>query len=73
MTLRVALGRGYQPASQRKANAEGGKGAIGALHLDASFSPVRRVAYTVESTRGRTTYRLRQIDYRSGNQWHRES
>jgi DNA-directed RNA polymerase subunit alpha len=51
MTLRVVLGRGYQPASTRKANAEGGKGAIGALHLDASFSPVRRVAYAVESTR----------------------
>ncbi len=50
MTLRVTLGRGYQPASTRRANVEV-KGAIGELHLDASFSPVRRVAYTVESTR----------------------
>lgn len=51
MTLRVLLGRGYEPASARKVNAEGSKTVIGALHLDASFSPVRRVAYTVESTR----------------------
>lgn len=52
MTIRVALGRGFQPASTRKAaGTEGGKGGIGALHLDASFSPIRRVAYAVESTR----------------------
>src|SRR5690349_170646 len=37
MTIRVALGRGFQPASSRKAaGTEGGKGGIGALHLDAS-------------------------------------
>lgn len=52
MTIRVALGRGFQPASTRKAaGTEGGKGGIGALQLDASFSPIRRVAYAVESTR----------------------
>jgi len=52
MTIRVMLGRGYQPASSRKvAGTEGGKSGIGALQLDSSFSPVRRVAYTVESTR----------------------
>lgn len=51
MTIRVELGRGYQPASTRKADAEGSKGGIGTLHLDASFSPVRRIAYSVESTR----------------------
>lgn len=52
MTIRVMLGRGYQPASSRKsANAEGGKTGIGVLQMDASFSPIRRVAYTVESTR----------------------
>jgi len=51
MTIRVMLGRGYQPASTRKSGTEGGKGGIGTLHLDASFSPIRRVAYTVESTR----------------------
>lgn len=50
MTLRVMLGRGYQPAIVRTRKAEG-KTVIGALHLDASFSPVRRVAYIVENAR----------------------
>lgn len=50
MTLRVMLGRGYQPATARSKKAEG-KTVIGALHLDASFSPVRRVAYSVENAR----------------------
>lgn len=50
MTLRVQLGRGYQPAIIRHRKAEG-KTAIGALHVDASFSPVRRVAYAVENAR----------------------
>jgi|SRR5579885_818274 DNA-directed RNA polymerase subunit alpha len=50
MTLKVALGRGYQPAVVRSRKSEG-KTTIGALHLDASFSPVRRVAYTVENAR----------------------
>src|SRR5580700_8440892 len=52
MTIRVMLGRGYQPASSRKGTGtEGGKSGIGALQMDASFSPIRRVAYSVESTR----------------------
>jgi len=52
MTLRVVMGRGYQPSTARKAaGTEGGKAGIGVLHMDASFSPVRRVAYAVESTR----------------------
>ncbi|EKD54603.1 MAG: hypothetical protein ACD_60C00063G0008 [uncultured bacterium] len=51
MTLRVVLGRGYQTASIRSKLKEEGKASIGVLHLDASFSPVRRVAYTVESAR----------------------
>lgn len=50
MTLKVMLGRGYQPAAIRTRKAEG-KSTIGALHIDASFSPVRRVAYTVENAR----------------------
>lgn len=50
MTLKVQLGRGYQPAIIRHRKAEG-KTAIGALHVDASFSPVRRVAYSVENAR----------------------
>ncbi len=54
MTIRVMLGRGYEPASSRKSAAVEGasvKTGIGVLQLDASFSPIRRVAYTVESTR----------------------
>jgi DNA-directed RNA polymerase subunit alpha len=50
MTLKVMIGRGYQPAVVRTRKAEG-KATIGALHIDASFSPVRRVAYTVENAR----------------------
>lgn len=50
MTLKVQKGRGYQPASQRS-NEESESRAIGTLQLDASFSPVYRVAYTVDSAR----------------------
>lgn len=48
ITLKVAKGRGYQPAAQRRNDEDR---AIGSLLLDASFSPVRRVAYSVESAR----------------------
>jgi len=52
MTLKVVLGRGYQTASARnRMIEEGGKTSIGVLHLDASFSPIKRVAYSVESAR----------------------
>src|SRR5262247_3971455 len=50
MTLRVERGRGYRPAAQR-ATFEESSGPIGRLQLDASFSPIRRVTYTVESAR----------------------
>ena len=50
MTLKVAKGRGYQPASVRKSEAVE-SAAIGALSIDASFSPILRVAYNVESAR----------------------
>jgi DNA-directed RNA polymerase subunit alpha len=50
LTLKIAKGRGYQPATQR-INLEEGDRPIGRLQLDASFSPVRRVSYTVESAR----------------------
>jgi DNA-directed RNA polymerase subunit alpha len=49
MTIKVARGRGYQPASSRRALGE--EGAIGSLHVDASFSPICKVAYHVESAR----------------------
>jgi len=50
MTLKVERGRGYRPAIQR-ATFEESSGPIGRLLLDASFSPIRRVTYTVESAR----------------------
>lgn len=49
MTLKVAKGRGYQPASVRTAESE--SASISGLPIDASFSPILRVAYTVESAR----------------------
>jgi len=49
MTLKVETGRGYQPSSLRKGAEE--DQAIGRLHLDASFSPVTRVAYIIDSAR----------------------
>ncbi len=50
MTLRVARGRGYQPATVREQPDETDH-AIGRLKLDASFSPVQRCAYEVQSAR----------------------
>jgi len=50
MVLSVERGRGYRPASQRL-DLEETTGTIGRLQLDATFSPVTRVSYTVESAR----------------------
>jgi DNA-directed RNA polymerase subunit alpha len=50
MTLRVQRGRGYEPATARESSA-GEDRPIGHLQLDASFSPVLRVAYAVEAAR----------------------
>jgi len=50
ITLKVTKGRGYQPAALRKAEAAEGT-TIDTLSLDASFSPILRVAYTVDSAR----------------------
>jgi len=50
MRLKVQRGRGYQPVTQRP-NFEEQSGPIGRLQLDASFSPARRVAYTVDAAR----------------------
>ncbi|HTO46830.1 MAG TPA: DNA-directed RNA polymerase subunit alpha, partial [Burkholderiales bacterium] len=49
MTIRVERGRGYQPGNLRVIPEES-KG-IGKIILDASFSPVKRVSYQVESAR----------------------
>ena len=53
MTLKVALGRGYQPSTQRYAIEDelAQIHTVGSLLLDASFSPVKRVSYQVENTR----------------------
>lgn len=50
MTMKAELGRGYVPASLRVGEEEGDR-PIGKLLLDASFSPIRRVSYNVESAR----------------------
>jgi DNA-directed RNA polymerase subunit alpha len=49
MQIKVERGRGYEPGNMRAAPEET-KG-IGRIILDASFSPVRRVSYAVESAR----------------------
>lgn len=51
MTLKVARGIGYQPAATRQSAADSEDRPIGRLQLDASFSPVRRVSYSVEAAR----------------------
>ena len=50
MSMTVQQGRGYQPAAARVAEEEVER-PIGKLLLDASFTPVRRVSYVVESAR----------------------
>lgn len=49
MTVRVARGRGYEPAVARQNTEEAQQ--IGWLHLDASFSPIKRVTYYVDKAR----------------------
>ncbi len=50
MSIKIEVGCGYQPAASRTTDEEGDR-PIGKLVLDASFSPVRRVAYSVDSAR----------------------
>ncbi|MCV2217484.1 DNA-directed RNA polymerase subunit alpha [Thauera sp. Sel9] len=49
MQIKVEEGRGYVPGNVRPVNAE--SKTIGRIVLDASFGPVRRVSYLVESAR----------------------
>ena len=49
MQITVAQGRGYIAATTRKSLEEGRT--VGSILLDASFSPVRRVSYSVEAAR----------------------
>lgn len=48
--LLISRGRGYSPADSRSSEEDETR-AIGRLQLDATFSPIRRVAYVVESAR----------------------
>ena len=50
MTIKVEKGRGYVPGNVRRLKEDTNK-TIGRIILDASFSPVRRVSYAVESAR----------------------
>lgn len=50
MRLKVMRGRGYVPVAQRYQDESQGR-KIGKLKLDATFTPVRRVAYHVEAAR----------------------
>ena len=47
LTATVRTGRGYEPADTRSDSDE----TVGSLKVDASFSPVKRVAYSVENAR----------------------
>ena len=49
MQIKVEKGRGYVPGSLRRG--EDPSRALGRIVLDASFSPIKRVSYTVESAR----------------------
>jgi DNA-directed RNA polymerase subunit alpha len=49
MRIRVERGRGYVPSSARAQDEE--ERPIGSLLVDASYSPVHRIAYNVESAR----------------------
>src|SRR5574343_710437 len=50
MQIKVEKGRGYVPGNVRRLSEDTNK-TIGRIILDASFSPVRRVSYAVESAR----------------------
>jgi DNA-directed RNA polymerase subunit alpha len=49
MQIKIETGRGYEPANARPTAKE--STGIGRILMDASFSPVRRVSYQVESAR----------------------
>ena len=50
MKLHVVKGRGYQPSNLRSNDSDEER-SIGRLPLDATFTPVRRVSYVVDSAR----------------------
>ena len=50
MEIKITQGRGYEPVSTRL-SVEGEAHSVGVIMLDASYSPVKRVSYAVESAR----------------------
>lgn len=50
LRAKVGRGRGYEPADSRVLDEDQGR-VIGSLLLDASYSPVRQVAYKIDSAR----------------------
>ena len=51
MQVKVEKGRGYQPGDMRAFRDDYSKTTIGRIIMDASFSPIRRVAYEVSAAR----------------------
>ena len=49
LEIKVEQGRGYQPVAARRLEEQ--EHTVGTIQMDASFSPVRRVSYAVESAR----------------------
>ena len=50
MELTIRRGRGYETAESRLRDSDESR-AVGVIHLDASFSPINRIAYSVEDAR----------------------
>jgi len=50
MTMTVSTGKGYQPIAARRGS-DAADLPVGTLVIDASFSPLRRVVYTVDTAR----------------------
>lgn len=51
MQIKVEKGRGYQPGDVRAFRDDYSKSTIGRIIMDASFSPIHRVAYQVQAAR----------------------
>lgn len=51
MQVKVEKGRGYQPGDVRAFRDDYSKSTLGRIIMDASFSPIRRVAYQVQAAR----------------------
>ena len=49
MQIKIEMGRGYVPGTAREVDKT--SSTVGGIFLDASFSPIRRVSYLVESAR----------------------